>query len=227
MRIELWHQEDTALMDEVYVVEVATTGVNGCPRDRVAEIAVCKVSGRDFETVYFETLALDPLDLGKESLDYMSETFGIEPESLYAGIEEDAAVSAIQKIIFGKYCTSYTVGNVFGRYLSFEPWDATRNVTLLPALSARLPQEFKGAPWEEPIRLAEAYRAFCPDDPAQVGEGRRAIHLAQMASSVLLDLKDRGMYRFHSIGAGTDRSNHSVEKHDDVHYGVDDPQRNG
>lgn len=32
-------------MDDVYVVELATTGPSGYPKDTVAEIAVCRVLG--------------------------------------------------------------------------------------------------------------------------------------------------------------------------------------
>ena len=74
-------------MDDVYVVEIAVTGPKGAPKDRVAEGAVGRgrSDGSDFETVYNDSVALDPLDLGKEPLDYMEANYGITPEDLYAG----------------------------------------------------------------------------------------------------------------------------------------------
>ena len=82
-------------MEDVYVVQVAATGPRWCPEDEVAEIAICKVlpDDSDFETVYNDGIALDPMDLGKAPLDYMSSEFGIEPEDLYAGSELGRVVS--------------------------------------------------------------------------------------------------------------------------------------
>lgn len=182
-------------MDDVYVVELATTGPLGYPKDTVAEIAVCRMfsDGSDFETVYNDGVALDPMDLGKPSLDYMEENYGIEPEDLYAGSDADRVASDIQKIIFGKDCTAYNVGNVFGKYLSFEPWDCARNLTVMPSISIRLPPEFKGSPENEHILIRNAYRQICPGDPAEVGDGKRAIHLAQMAASILSTLRRNGL----------------------------------
>ena len=133
-------------MDEVYVVEIAATGPKGMPSDTVVQIGICRMlaDGSDFDTVYDATVALDPKDLGKESLDYMMECHGIAPEELYVGVDEKTVVSEVQGIIFGKECASYNVGNVFGKYLNFEPWDCTRNLTLLPSISMRLDRDLKG-----------------------------------------------------------------------------------
>ena len=81
-------------MDDVYVVEVAVTGPKGAPKDRVAEVAVCRVlsDGSDFETVYNDSVALDPLDLGKEPLDYMEANYGITPEH-FSALAENAMTS--------------------------------------------------------------------------------------------------------------------------------------
>ena len=182
-------------MDEVYVVEVSTTGPKGAPADAVAQIAVCRMlpDGSDFDTVYDATVAMDPKDLGKESLDHLSGCFGINPEDLYLGEDLDRVVRDVQEIIFGKECTSYNVGNVFGKHLSFEPWDATRNLTLLPSLSVRLPGDLRGPPEQEHILIRRAYGSICPGDPAGIREGNHAIDLAQMAASVAAALRREGI----------------------------------
>ena len=126
-------------MDEVYVVQVATTGPKGAPSDGVAQICICRMlpDGSDFDTVYDAELSMDPRDIGKESLDYMSENYGLNAEGLYAGEACEDVVKEVQRIIFGRECTSYNVGNVFGMHLNFEPWDCTRRLTLLPSISMR------------------------------------------------------------------------------------------
>lgn len=184
-------------MEEFYVVELAVTGPKGAPKDVVAEIAVCRVlsDGSDFETVYNDGVALDPLDLGKGPLDYMESNYGILPEELYEGSPEERVVSDFQKLVFGRECTAYNVGNVFGKHLNYEPWDATRNLTLLPSLSVRLPPELKGPPEEEHVLIRRAYESLCPGDPAGVGEGNHAVDLAQMSASVAALLRREGMFR--------------------------------
>lgn len=181
-------------MDDVYVVEIAVTGPKGVPNDGVVEVAVCRMfaNGSDFDTVFDSMVSLDPRDLGKASLDFIEATYGIGPEEFYTGEEETEVVNRFQDLVFGKECTSYSVGNVFGKHLSFEPWDCTGNVTLLPSISARLDPDLRGPPEREHELVRNAYERLCPGDPACVGDGRRAVHLAQMAVSVLMKLRTEG-----------------------------------
>ncbi len=181
-------------MDDVYVVQIAATGSKGLPSDAVSQVAVCRMlsDGSDFDTVFFETVSLDPLDIGKDSLDYMSESFGINAEDLYSGMDAESVASGLQKTIYGKECTSYNIGNVFGKYLNYEPWDCTRELTLLPSISMRLDRELKGPPEQEHQLIRKAYDSLCPGDPAQVGEKKSALELAQMSVSVLMVLRRAG-----------------------------------
>lgn len=213
-------------MDDVYVVEVASTGPAGIPNDEVAEIAVCRVfsDGSDFDTVYNDGVALDPRDLGKEPLDFMHENFGIEPEDLYGGSPRERVASDFQKVVFGKECTSYNVGAVFGRYLSFEPWDSTRNLTLLPSISVRMPSDLRGPPDREHVLIKEAYDRLCPGDPVMIGGGRRAIHLAQMSASVLAVLRREGLFRSEPHLHDRDAEDDVGERYQ-VHDRVEDVER--
>lgn len=181
-------------MDEVYVVEIASTGPKGVPGDAVAQVAVCRMDadGGDFDTVFHASVALDPRDLGKEALDHLSAGYGILPEDLYSGDPVEEVARRLKDVIYGRECTSYNVGNVFGKHLSFEPWDCTRNLTLLPSVSVRLDPDLRGPPEREHELIAEAYRRLCPDDPAMVGDGRGALELAQMTVSVMMLLRRGG-----------------------------------
>lgn len=210
-------------MDDVYVVEVAATGPRGYPNDSVAEIAVCRVfgDGSDFETVYNDGVFLDPKDLGKEPLDYMQANYGIQPENLYSGSDISRVAQDFRKAVFGKECASYNVGGTFGRFLSFEPWDSAGELTLLPSISVRLPPELKGPPEREHDLIRLAYGSICPGDPACVGDGKHAIHLAQMASSVLMELRRRGLARS-SRQADEGRVQDQICQGRQVEQGVDD-----
>ena len=87
------------------------------------------------------------------------------------------------------------MGNVFGKHLNYEPWDCTRNLTVLPSISMRLDPELKGPPEREHELIRTAYDELCPGDPACVGDGKGALDLARMAVSVLMRLRAEGWYR--------------------------------
>ncbi len=182
-------------MDDVYVVQIASTGPKGMPTEAVSEVAVCRMlaDGSDFDTVLDESVAMDPRDLGKESLDWMSASYGINPEELYGGEDRDTVVKRVQNALFGRECTSYNVNNVFGKYLCYEPWDCTGELTLLPAISGRLPADLRGPAEREHELIRAAYDSLCPGDPACVGDGRRAVHLAQMSASIMMALRTNGL----------------------------------
>lgn len=182
-------------MDDVHVVEVSVTGSRGVPKDVVAEVAVCRVfsDGRDYDTVYTGSVSMDPRDLGKESLDFLTSNYGIDPQDLYFGEDEGTVVENLQRAVFGKECTSFDVNQTFGRFLCFEPWDATRNLTLLPSYSVRLPREARCAePGEDPVSYA--YERLCLGDPAGVGGGRRASDRAQMSACLVMGLRRGGFF---------------------------------
>lgn len=182
-------------MDDAYVVEIASTGGRGCSQDAIVEMAICRVrsDGTSFETIYNDGIAVDPLDLGKDALDYMEVNYGIMPEELYSGSPQGRVVSDFQRMVFGNECTSFDVSQTFGKFLSFEPWDATGNLTILPSISARLPLGTYDRTLPPSTVIPSVYRSLCPDDPASVGEGRRALHLAQMSASILSVLRRNGL----------------------------------
>lgn len=182
-------------MDEVYVVETVNSGAKGVPNDVVVEVAVCRMNreGTDYDTVYNESISIDPMDLGKESLDFLEKEHGITAESLYMGESEEVVVKRLQEAIYGKECTSFDVNLTFGKFLCFEPWDMTRELTLLPPISWRLPRELRVQKEEGVPAVASAYREMCPGDPAGVGSGRRALDLAQMSVFLMMGLRRNGL----------------------------------
>lgn len=182
-------------MDEVYVVEIVPTGARGMPYDAVAEVGVCRMfpEGNDYETVFDGRVSMDPLDIGKDSLDFLSDEFGIGASDLYMGDDRDSVVKGLQDRIFGRECTSFDVRFTFGKFLCFEPWDTTRELTLLPSYSIRLPTEVRNPP-EGKSPLEYAYEKFCPGDPANVGESRHAVDLAQISVSLMMLLRREGLF---------------------------------
>ena len=182
-------------MDDVYIVEIAATGPRGMPNDTVAQVAVCRMyaDGSDYDTVFEGHLALDPKDLGKDSLDFLESEYGITAEDLYAGDDPKTVVERFQSLVFGRECTSYDVKWTFGKFLCFEPWDTTRELTLLPSYSVRLDRSIR-EPEEGKNPIRKAYEATCPGDPLSVGPGNGAFELAQMSAGVMMELRKAGYF---------------------------------
>ena len=210
---------DCTGMDEVYVVDVSTTGGFGFPRDAVFQVAVCRVERgkEDFETVLSRNVGMDPMDVGKDSLDYMTEAYGLGADVLYAGDPLIEVVGNVRECLRGKECTAFDVGTVFGRFLCVEPWDLNGTMSILPAVSLRLPKELRGSP-------SNAYSAMYPDDRFCIGDGREATDRASMTSAVLIRLMELGLYR--SVTVEHDGPAGQFHQGADyVHDGVKDGQR--
>lgn len=184
-----------AAMEDLYVVEIAATGPKGMPADAVAEAAVCLLpgDGSEFETVFYGRVMLDPLDIGKDALDYLESEYGITAESLYAGDPEEEVAKGLQGAVYGKECCSYDVGFTFGRFLSFEPWDTAREVEVLPSYRLMLPDAVRGD--SAASSISAAYSALFPDDDAGILEEQGALRLAQMSASIVQRLREEGLYR--------------------------------
>ncbi len=84
-------------MGDIYVAEIASTDPRGTPWGKAVQAAVCRVDGRTglFDTIFFETVYADPLDLGKDALDRLSAEYGIYAESLYSGLPEEEVSSSL------------------------------------------------------------------------------------------------------------------------------------
>ncbi|MGN0098391.1 MAG: hypothetical protein ACI38Y_03580, partial [Candidatus Methanomethylophilaceae archaeon] len=115
------------------------------------------------------------------------------PEGLYMGDPEGEVVKGLQNAIFGKECTSFDVNFTFGRFLCFEPWDTTGELTLLPSYSVRLQRDMRDPP-EGEYAIPYTYSKVCPGDPAGVGDGRTALDLAHMSASIMCVLRREGFF---------------------------------
>lgn len=186
------------MSDKVYVVESVSDGAQGFPYDEILSIGVCAVDldAGDFDSVYSAVLQGEPKYIGKAKLDY-AEARGLSVPLLYDGVPVDVAVKEFKDVIRGKYVTSYDIRQEFSKYLVNTPWDITLEAHILPSIMNRQPISFRCKhPEDEPDIILKAYRKmFRGKDPANVGGGRGALELAQMASSILLDLYGREKYR--------------------------------
>ncbi|MDR3283448.1 MAG: hypothetical protein LBS92_07585 [Candidatus Methanoplasma sp.] len=185
------------MSEKVFVIQAIASGPEGYPYDEIVDIAVCSVDldCGDFDTVYHNVVFYDPKALGKQKLDYLSKTAGLFAEEIYAGDPEDKVASEVMSIIAGGNVACFDAKQEFGRYMVCFPWDMTRKASVMPSVSAKLPISLKArTPSEEPGAIVKAYRRLLPNDPACVGRGRRAMHLAQMTSQLMIELRSAGKY---------------------------------
>ena len=185
------------MSDEVYVIQAISTGPDGYPYDEIAEIAVSRVDldNNAYKMEYHNLIFYDPRHLGKRKLDYLSSIGGISPEEVYAGDPERKVAEDVLNIINEKCIASFDSRQEFGRYMSFDPWNITFRSTVMPSISSKMPISLKcSTPSDEPITIRKAYRRLLKNDPASVGSGRRAIHLAQMASELMIHMRAKGKY---------------------------------
>ena len=185
------------MSDEIYVIQAIPSGPDGYPYDEIVDIAICCVNldNSEFRTVYHNVVCYDPKSLGKKKLDYLAGIGGLFAEEIYAGDPENKVAQEVLEIIKGKNITSFDVKQEFGRYMTCNPWDITLLASVMPSVSARMPISLKCKdPSDEPLTIRKAYRRLCKGDPASVGTGRRAIHLAQMSSQILVHMHEKGKY---------------------------------
>ena len=175
-------------MDDVYVVEAAYTGPKGFPVDRVIEVSVCRMlkDGSDFDTVYDSFVFTDPMDIGKDSLDYIEQNYGITAEALYTAPDEETVAKELIGKLKDKECTSFNVSRTFGEFLCVEPFDLNGEVTFLPSISSRLPLEHSRD-------LRDAYDYVTPGDPLEIS-GRTSMDQCLMSTSIMMRLRQSGYF---------------------------------
>jgi hypothetical protein len=185
------------MSEKIFVIQTVPSGPDGYPYDEIVDIAVCSVDldKKDFDTVYHNVVYYDPRALGKKKLDYLEETAGLFAEEIYAGEPETKVASDILDIISGGNISCFDSKQEFGRYMTCAPWNISFKATIMPAISFKMPISFRCKnPSDEPAMIRKAYRKLLPNDPACVGRGKRAIHLAQMASQLMIEQRSRGKY---------------------------------
>jgi hypothetical protein len=185
------------MSEKVFVIQTVPSGPDGYPYDEIVDIAVCSVDldKKDFDTVYHNVVFYDPRALGKKKLDYLEETAGLFAEEIYAGEPENKVAGEILDIIKNGNVACFDAKQEFGRYMVCAPWNITFKATIMPSVSAKMPISLKCKdPSDEPATIRKAYRKLLPNDPACVGRGKRAIHLAQMTSQLMIELRSKGKY---------------------------------
>lgn len=180
--------------DEVFVVQVVTDGDYGFPLDRVCGIGICKVDleSGNVESVYSESILLEPGSFTKKQKEYFERTSGKEVAYLLDGRPADEVVSEVKELLSGRTVTSFDVSFTMKKFLINEPWDITKEMTVMCSAGRGIPAWALGEePKNENLAIDSAYRAMFPDDAMGIGDGRTALDLALKSSFLMLKARGR------------------------------------
>ena len=137
--------------------------------------------------MYNSTVFADPMDIGKDSLDYIQENYGMTAEVLYASPEVGIVAKELLEKLRDTEATSFDVNRTFGQFLCVEPWDLNGELALFPSISSRLPPEHSSD-------LKDAYDYVTPGNPMQI-EGKTAMDRCLMSTSIMMKLRQTGFFR--------------------------------
>ena len=187
---------------EVYVVDTETTGLLGAPKDKIVDIAVCKVTLGDdkVENVYSSVVGHDTRKWDDElRRSWIFENTDMTLEMVDKAPPEAQVVKDISKILGGANVTSFNFQFDFDKFLYKEPWSLRPNVVPFRCVMlaskdvCRIPGLYEDYKWP---KLDEAYRIIVKGDPAGISgvQAHRALSDAIMASHILLELHRTGNY---------------------------------
>lgn len=181
---------------DVCVIQVVSDGPDGFPRDEIVDIGICGIDlGRmEVESIYSMVIAHDTSSWGPGKMEYASR-YGITDADIARGSPPEDVCMDVKDILRGRSAASFDIRNVFYGYMVNEPWDLTREVSVMPSICSRLPMwRRSSAPSEENSGIRYAYGRMFPDDPMDVKDGMRALDHALMSSAILMELRERGRY---------------------------------
>jgi len=181
---------------DVCVLEVNTSGPKGFPDDEVIEIGICGVdlAGMSTENLYSARIRYDTSFWSEEKKEY-TKRCGITFDDIDNGVPLDTVCKTVKGILRGRSVASYDIRNVFYRYMVNEPWDLTKEVTIMPSVCSRLPSSHRcNIPSDENIHIRNSYSKIFSDDPMNVGDGNSALDAALMTSAIMMELRKKERY---------------------------------
>ena len=184
---------------DVYVIDTETTGLTGAPKDKVVDIAICKVTLGEStaEKVYSSVVGHDTSAWSNElKRSWIFENTDMTLEMVNKAPPEQQVVREVTEILKGRNVTSFNIAYDFDKFLYKHPWSLRdrfvpfRCIMLASRDVCKIPGMYEEYKWP---KLEEAYRIIVKKDAA--GEQtHRAMGDALMASEVLIELYRTGNY---------------------------------
>jgi len=184
------------MVDEVHVLAISKTGENGFPVDQVVEVAVFRVdlSQNIMESVFDTLVKQDTSVWSEEVTTHVQETYGILPEAVESGRDEEEVASELRDIIRDKVITGFDIKGDFQGHLTNEPYDLNNVAEFCSAVWSRSSFIYRPSTSNGTEALRKSYQKILPEDPAGAIDCPGAYGDAARASALLLDLHERGLY---------------------------------
>ena len=177
----------------IYIVETLTDGDYGFPLDRIAEIGICRVDPetKDVESLYSSRIRLEEGSFTAKQRDYLENHVGIRISELQDAPEIDTVIEEVADILTGQTVTSFDIGMSINRFLAFEPWCLTHEMTVMSSVGSGVPEEMKGPdPKDERSAIRNAYDAIYPNDTPAARDGDTALDMAIRTAFILLGVRE-------------------------------------
>ena len=176
-------------MTSIFVLDTETTGLGGIPNgDKILEIGIARVD-LERHMVYPEFSRIIHYDrVPRDCWAYKYTT--LEPEDNYQSPWEVYEVARALLYYENKIFTAYNEAFDFRDFLNYPPWD------FKPRLAPCIMEEAasKLAPDGRWLPAEEVYTKLCPDNPADLPDGKeqhRALSDAICEGYILLALMDK------------------------------------
>ena len=176
----------------LYVLDTETTGLNGAPIDSVVEIGIARVD-IDRCKVYPEWTRIinAPLTEQQKKEAWVFNNTDLTPDDCLSSPHFTGNVADELNIIYsGLPFTAYNRAFDFDMFLNKDPWNF--RPAYLPCLMEITRQALNATGrW---LKAQEAYDTLCPDNPAQLPEGReqhRALSDAVCEGWIMLRLFEK------------------------------------
>ena len=103
----------------------------------------------------------------------------------------DYIVEDVKRLLNGKTVTSFDVSFTIKKFLINEPWDITKEMTIMGSGGRGIPSSVLGdQPKNENLAIYNAYKALFPNDEMCIGDGRTALDLALKSSFLMLRARE-------------------------------------
>lgn len=170
---------------DIYILDTETTGLGGYEQgDVIVEIGIARVDLQR-KKVYpeFGRLVRQPLTPSQRE-SWVFQNTDLTPEEVMSSPWSPAQIRLALSPYINKTFTAYNVDFDFGRYLLHPPWHFCPH--LAPCIMETAADTYNEGRW---FKAQEAYDLLCPDNPANVPDGReqhRALSDAVVEGWILL-----------------------------------------
>ena len=181
---------------DVFVLEIISSGPGGYPEDEVVDIGICGIRFEDsrIDSIYSATVRCDTSEWDDTKKNRLI-SCGISIQEIMHGIPVEDVCARVKDILNNRAVASFDVRNVFSGYMVNDPWDLTKEVSIMPSVSSRLPASMGcRIPSDENVCIRNAYNRVFDDDPMNIKAGENALDHALMTSAILLRLRKTGRY---------------------------------